>query len=958
MTDALTNSPERRQVTLMFCDLVGSTEMSVRLDPEDLRQVLDAFQKSCAGVVKGYDATVTRFMGDGLLVAFGYPRAYEDAPERAVRAGLEIIEAVKSLEVFPDIELHTRIGISTGTALVGYQISEGIAREHSVLGTTPNLAARLLGLAEPDSVVISDLTHELTGRLFDCESLGEHTLKGFREPVSAWRVVGTTGLVGFDATRRRLRPLVGRRTELDTLLSVWNRARGGEGHVVTIGGDAGVGKSRLYRELRTLAAPDATTVLQLHGVPYHEHSALYAVTQHIQREAGIGPSDPTTCKLDKLEQLIERSGGSVAETAPLLAALLSIPADERYGPLSLSPELQLRQTLAALEASVLGMAHRGTVLLLVEDFQWIDPVTRELLDRLIAKIHSVPVLLVITHRSSVAPQIPVRTVVTRIMLNRLDREECLSLIRSVANDKSLPGLVVEHILEKSDGVPLYVEELTRSVLDSKVLQECEDEYLLTEEFHDLGLPNTLQDSLMARLDRQGTVRGVVQRCAVIGRRFSYQLARAVCGLDDMSLAQAMEALESAELIFPRGQDPGRVYEFKHALVRDAAYSSLLREDRKRLHARVAQALVQDPAHTESELIAHHFVAGGLAHEAIPFLLQAAQRAVSRAAHRQAIRFLNEALRLIGLSDEGPQRDALELNAQALLGVALAAGRSYGLAEVERAYQRARTLGANLGGAAALHFPVIQSGLVSYYLVRAQHWISDELARDFVASAERSLESDSTTPETMSNVIDAYRCLGYTSFFLGDLDASLGALMQCVDQLEASRDEPIVFNTPENPFLAALALMPLVLWLRGDYEGARDRHTQGLEFAWASNQPFNQAFLHSWAAVYHQWCGAAELAGSHARSAVQISSDHGFDVWRRVGQMHLGIALAAQGRAADALSLLTETLPSMREDGIEAFGSYYRYGIAVCQQALGEIEHAMAAVQEAIAHAERQDERFF
>ena len=504
----------------MFCDLVGSTELSERLDPEDLQDVLDGFQQASAAIIAKHRGTVARYMGDGLLVYFGWPQAEEYAPELAVRAGLAIVDAVHSLTLQPRIELRTRIGISTGEVVVGHLIGEGIAAEHSVLGTTPNLAARLLALAEPDSVVISQSTRLLLGRLFEYRDLGAHVLKGFAEPVAAWRVLGEASFDSrFEATHGvpDLTPLVGRREELAVLSDRWHKAESGDGQVVILSGDAGVGKTRLVREFLHTLDPDSSTILQYYGVHYSQHSALRAVINQLERAACINHDDSPDEKLDKLESTVRLANEDLSESVPLLAALLSIPTRGRYEPLNLSPELQHEHTFSVLESLLFALAKRRPVVLIADDMQWIDAVTLELLRRLAAKAHSLPVLLILTHRPEFVPEIPIRSYVTRVLLSRLSRDQCVEFSQLVTKGRALPDEVLQHVLEKSDGVPLFLEELIKSVLDSGALTEHQGGYALARHLPVMKLPNSLQDSLMARLDRQGAARGVAQKCAVIGR---------------------------------------------------------------------------------------------------------------------------------------------------------------------------------------------------------------------------------------------------------------------------------------------------------------------------------------------------------------------------------------------------------------------------------------------------------
>jgi class 3 adenylate cyclase len=511
---------ERRQLTVMFCDLVGSTALSARLDPEDLREVIAAYHHAVADVVGSFDGFVAKYMGDGVLVYFGYPRAHEDDAERAVRAGLGVIDAVGRLDV-KSVRLLARVGIATGLVVVGDLIGEGSAQEQSVVGETPNLAARLQALAEPGAVVIAASTRRLVGNLFEYLDLGAVEVKGIAAHVAAWQVLRSSDLGSrFEALRgSALSPLVGRDEEIDLLLRRWARAKAGDGQVVLVSGEPGIGKSRLAAELDERLHAEPHIRLRYFCSPYHQDSALYPFIDQLGRTSGFAHDDPPVAKLRKLDALLAGAAPAEEDVA-LIADLLSLPASERHSLPNLSPQRKKDRTLQALIRQLEGVARQQPVVMVFEDAHWIDPTSRELLDFTVERVGSLSVLLIVTFRPEFQPPWIGQPQVSMLTLNRLDRRDRTALVAQIAGGEALPDAVVAQIVDRTDGVPLFVEELTKSVLESGVTP--------------LGIPTTLHDSLMARLDRLASVRLVAQIGAAIGREFSYQLLHAVSRFPETS----------------------------------------------------------------------------------------------------------------------------------------------------------------------------------------------------------------------------------------------------------------------------------------------------------------------------------------------------------------------------------------------------------------------------------------
>jgi class 3 adenylate cyclase len=617
---------ERRQLTVMFCDLVGSTALSTKLDPEDLREIIGVYQRRCAEVIAKSGGFVAQYLGDGVLAYYGYPQAHEDDAERAVRAGLDLVAAVAKLDAGADSALRVRVGIATGLVVVGDLIGEGTAQHQTVIGETPNLAARIQALAEPSAVVIAGNTRRLIGELFEYRALGSVSVKGFSKPVPAWQVMGVSAVDSrFEALRATTTPLVGRDEEMELLVRRWQQAKGGNGSVVLISGEPGIGKSRLAQTLLERLSAEPHTRLRFFCSPHHQDSALYPSITQLERAAGFRREDTDEQRLDKLETVLTHAINDLCEAVPLLAALLSIPTVDRYPPLNFSPQKQKEKTLNVLLAQVEGHATRQPVILVVEDAHWSDPSSRELFDLIIDRITTVPVLVIITFRPEFAPPWVGRSHVTLLSLNRLAPRQRAEMIDCMTGGKTLPKEIADQIIDRTDGVPLFIEELTKAVVESGALTHAGDRYTLTGPLPLVAIPTSLQASLLARIDRLGSVREVAQIAAALGRQFSHELISAVALMPQQQLDDALVQLVTAGLIFRRGTPPDAEYRFKHALVQDAAYSTLLRSRRQQLHARIV-AILEDQfpeiVAAEPPLLAQHCTEAGLAEKAVTYWLKA------------------------------------------------------------------------------------------------------------------------------------------------------------------------------------------------------------------------------------------------------------------------------------------------------------------------------------------------
>jgi class 3 adenylate cyclase/DNA-binding SARP family transcriptional activator/sugar phosphate isomerase/epimerase len=646
-------SPERRQLTIMVCNIVGSVPLSARLDPEDMHDLIAVFHKAVADAVSRFDGFVAQYLGDGAHVYFGYPAADEHDAEQAVRAGFAILDAVGALKASFDVTLQASIGIATGLVVVGERPATGDTQQRVAIGEAPNVAVQLQSLAPPGEVVIAASTRRLVGRMFDCRAL---EVKGSPHAVEAWQVRGeTAGVSRFEARRTgALSPLMGRQEEIELLLRRWVQAKLGEGRVVLLSGEPGIGKSRIAESLLAAREDEPRACVRYFCSPHHTHSPLYPFIAQLERAAGFELGSTATAKLDRLETLLKPTAKNVPRDMALIAELLAVPTDGRYPALAVSPAQKREMTLTAILDQLDGVVAHSSVLIVIEDVHWLDPTSLDLLDRLIARVANMAVLLVVTFRPGFQPTWVGQPHVTMLPLSRLGRRDSAGIIAGITKDKALPGAVVEQILSRTDGVPLFIEELTSALLESELLRETTDSYVLDGPLPPLAIPTSLQASLVARLDRLASVKDVAQIGAAIGREFSHELISAVSASTPAELDAALERLTASGLISRRGMPPEATYSFKHALVQDAAYVTMLKSRRRKLHAGIAKVLVgQFPAMVERlpEVVAHHFTEAGLAREAVGYWRKAGQLASVRSAGREAVTFFEQALHLLKTQPE-------------------------------------------------------------------------------------------------------------------------------------------------------------------------------------------------------------------------------------------------------------------------------------------------------------------
>jgi class 3 adenylate cyclase/predicted ATPase len=943
---------ERRHLTVMFCDMAGSTALAARLDPEDLREVIRGFQDACVVAIDRFDGFVAKFMGDGVLAYFGYPRAHEDDAERAVRAGLTVVDVVSRLMLPTKVRLEVRVGIATGLVVVGETLGEGSSQEQVVIGETPNLAARLQGLAEPNAVVIADGTRQLLGGLFDLQDLGPQFLKGMANPIPSWRVVGEHAAESrFEAGQtQRATGFFGREREVDLLMDRWVQARSGEGQVVFLSGEAGIGKSRIVAALRQKIVDEAHTRIQYQCSPHHTNSPFYPVIAQLERAAGFAPDDTPETKHDKLEQVLRYSFSTIDHVASLFATLLSLPFEGRYVALNLTPREQKERTILALNDLLGGLAKQRPVLFILEDGHWIDPTTLELFTRTIDRLQRWPVLLIVTFRPEFEVPWGHYPHVTALALNRLGQSHVVAMIERLTDGKVLPVNVRDEIIAKTDGVPLFVEELTKAVLGSGLLEETADRYVLRGPLPPLAIPATLHDSLLARLDRLASVREIAQIGAVIGREFSYQLLDAVAPVHDEALEDGLDQLSKAELIFPRGVLPEATYIFKHALVQDAAYRSLLRSTRRQLHGRIAQAITElmpQIVETQPELLAHHYAQAGLIDEAIAYGLRAGRRSAARSANEEAITHYTKALELLGAKSAGVERDRQELELLVALGVPTIAARGYMAADVEGIYGRARHLCDKVTDTP--HRFTVLRGLWNSAFLRKPLLKAQELSAELVALADA--QGDDTRRAL------AHRAKGCSLFFRGEFESGWESFRQAIDLWDVDRARAEILVYGEDPSVLCRAYGSWLLWLLGYPDKSSVLICRALADAQRLSNPFIYAMALGLASALHVLRNEFSQALERADASSALSAEHRFPQWTAYAMIHRGRARAELGRADDGIAEMEQGWADWQTLGAKLATGQATLRLAEACAKAGRIAAGLDWIKVAAEHARTFHERF-
>jgi class 3 adenylate cyclase/predicted ATPase len=905
---------ERRYLTVVFCDLVGSTALSTYLDPEDMWRVVASYQAAIGVVIGRYQGMIAQYMGDGVLAYFGYPVAQEDSAVQAVHAALEIVDAVARLRTDVGTALQVRIGIATGTVVVTELLVNEISAEQAI-GETPNLAARLQTLAEPGTVMICPTTRQLTGGYFNYRVLAPVSLKGFAQPISASQVLGTSGVESrFEAMHTsRLPALFGREEEIDLLLRRWRQATQDEGRVVVLTGEPGIGKSHIALALDARLQNESHITLRYFCSAHHTHSALSPFINQIERAAGFKHNDPPAEKLAKLSALVARSTGNPEHRA-VLAGLFALPPDNRCSLQNLTPQRRKEKTFEALLAQLDGLAARQPVLIIFEDVHWIDPTSLEFLAATVAHVPRLRALLLVTARPQFTLPWPSYPHLTTIALTRLGRRDGAALVMRVTAGKTLPKEVMDQILAHTDGVPLFIEELTKMVLEGGLLRERDGEYVLEGPLPPLAIPSTLQGSLTARLDRLSPVREVAQIGAVAGREFHYELLSAVAGLTKQKLDEALDQLVRSELIFRRGEIPQAVFSFKHALVRDAAYAGLLKSRRVHLHAAIADALVREfpeVAQTQPEIVAYHYTQAGSYKEALHYWYEAGKQSAARSAHNEAVSHLTQGLKLIPNIDDPMARSKSELLLQTSLGNSLRTIKGWSTDSVKHAYTRALQLCKESG--LDEHVVPAMFGLWTWNFVRASLHEAQALAEHLLTNAENGNDA-------VYKVL-AHQALGFTLFAQGKFVSAHAELERGISLCEDSKAGAYLDLSAQDPRVHVRSYDGMVLWLLGYPDRAVRICAEARHYAAASQHPFSEAFARTIGLRVHQFRGEPAVVADQAKATMAFCEEHEFLHYTAMALILRGWANAQQGELEKGIAEIQEGLEKERATGALLYEPY-------------------------------------
>jgi predicted ATPase len=878
-------------------------------------------------------------------------RAHEDEAERAVHAALDLVVAIRQLDSMK-IDLAVRVGIATGPVVVGDLLGQGAAQEAAITGETPNLAGRLQSLAGANAIVISDATHRLAGGMFECADLGKHALKGFAEPVQAWSVIRPRPVESrFDATRASsITELIGRDEEVEILLRRWQRAKAGQGQTVLIAGEPGIGKSRLVRALQDSIARESHTRLSFQCSPYHTGSALHPVIEHMQHAARFEPADDAAAKLAKLEAVLALAGRNDRQTVSLFASLLSIPTEGCYAPLAFSPPQLKERTLNALVQQLEGLAERQKVLFVFEDAHWIDPTSMEVLERTVTCLQDLPVLAAITYRPEfTAPWIG-REHVTLLTLNRLSRKDRATMAERVAGETRLPEELLDQIASRTDGVPLFVEELTKSMLESIELRTDVQRNTMGGAMPTLAIPDTLQDALMARLDRLGPMKDKLQVGACIGREFSFDLLAQVSRVPADELSAALDRFMEAELIFRRGDPPAAVYTFKHALVQDAAYSSLLRIKRAEIHGTIASAIeatFPDAVKAQPEIVAHHLTEAGLSERAVPMWVQASRNAARKSANTEAIRHFNKALELLSALPDDEARKRQELAIQINLGPAYMTAKGFVAPEVGAAYARARDLAKDLQDSSQLFTSLW--GLWLFNQMRPKKGTARSLSEDLLALGAHNEDS--------GQILQARHTSWTTNFFIGDFKYASEQAQGGWELYDASEHRTHKFlYGGHDPGLCSRMFGAASAFVLGFPDQALAVMRDGLNLAKTLDHPLSIVMGEQWLVIVHLFRGEAREAGPILDHAIRVASDAGIPrgMW---ANFLSGWALSLNGRASEGVSRALSDFEAVGAAGQEALRPYYTGVLADMCGAAGRLDDGLRFVDKAIAVASSQDSQW-
>jgi class 3 adenylate cyclase/predicted ATPase len=903
---------ERRQITVLFCDVVGWTQLSEKLDPEDLQILIDKYRLVCRTAIERYEGSVAGYLGDGVMAFFGWPRAHEDDAVRAVRAALDILSGVTGVSGVP----NSHVGISSGPVVVGAIGSSDTARSMDAIGETPNIAARLQNLAVPNTVLISESTKRLVSAAFELQDLGLQELKGVSHPLQVYRVLAARSNVSrFEAAHAGpVTPLVGRSIELSLLVDRWRKVGEGDGQFVLLSGIPGVGKSRLVHELKSHIQHEPHFLLNHQGSPYHSQSAFFPVIEQIEQAADLTARDSDADKLAKLNDYLRRSTDGHAESALLIANLLSIPTEGHQDLSELTPQQIKNRTLGKLVDLVLALSARRPTLCVFEDVHWIDPSTLELLELLLGRINKARVLLVASYRPEFRPTWFTRANATMLSLTRLSRSEVTGMVRDLLGGEAMPQQILDQIIEKADGVPLFVEELTSSILRAPTVIPAEDgDTGQAPQPAELMVPETLHDALMERLDRVSldrrlTQRRIAQIAAVIGREFSYDLLSMASGNDENELRVALSALEEADIIYRIGISPFIRFAFKHVLLRDAIYSSLLKSKRREIHAHIAAVLPNhfpELVENRPEILAYHYSEAGEHQLALRAWHGSGQRALAHSANSEAMAHFRKALETLGALPDTTERTRQEIRIQLALGIPLIAVRGYASAETREAFARARTLCLKLDNAPE-YFQAL-FGLWGHSWMGGKNDDALSMANEFLSRAQASADI------VLLRV--AHRVMGSTLLTIGEFEASREHFEKTIALSTAKSERPLYHLYMVEPQAASLLLLSWDLWFLGYPDQSLSRVSEGLALGRELRHPYTIAFALYMTSVVHLLRGDPGSALASAEESLEVSREQRFSLYILLSRISRARAIGELGRLDEARNEMKLALDDARRDGV-------------------------------------------
>jgi class 3 adenylate cyclase/tetratricopeptide (TPR) repeat protein len=946
---------ERRQVSIMFSDIIGSTALSENLDPEDLLTILRDYQAACSKVIGLYEGHLAKYLGDGILAYFGYPTAHEDDARRAIQAGLGIIEAMVAIrERFlreTGVQVDVRVGIHTGLVVIGDKDAKDVLEAYAIVGNTPNVAARIQGAAEPNTLIVSADTFKLTRGFFEMVDYGTHELKGISHAVKLYRVLHeSTARSRLDAASGQLTPLAGRDEELKTVMGRWHRAEEGSGQIVLVSGEAGVGKSRLLLALKQRAGNDPEAWLtELRCSPFHQNSSFYPIIDFLEHVALKFEGDDSPAeKLLKIEGFVVQYGLEIARTVPLLAALLSVPAGAQYKTLALTPQRQRQKTIEILVSAILARASRQPMLFAVEDIHWIDPSSLEMLDQLIARIEKHKILVFLTYRQQFSPPWLPKPNSVQIELAGLSRKNAAEIIRRVAGNKDLPPEAVDHIIAKTDGVPLFLEELTKAILESDLLVERNGRYELARSLEALGIPLTLQNSLTSRLDRMGGAKAVAQLGATIGREFTYKMLKAILGNHRKDLRPHLNRLVQARILFQRGSSPNDSYVFKHALIQDSAYSSLLRAHRRNYHRQIAETIEEkfsDLAKSQPELLAQHFTEALQVRKALQYWLTAGVSALQRSANAEALSHLRRGLELVEHLTEGETKARIELELQSAMGPALIALKGFGDNEVGAVYARAGELSAQLGEGP--HLFTSLWGRWVYHLVRDDLHQARRLALEMKHLGEVSKDS--------AMLVEAHWTLGNTLFWLGKLNESRSNLEKAIEIYEPQRHHTHAYVYGQDPGVAAHCYAACTYFALGFPDRASRAQQKALQLAESLNHPFSIGWALAFPFMIDMFNCDPVAALQAADRTIAYCTEQAYLFWLFAAMVVRGWAISLLEDPEEGVSLIKKGLEGWQTIGSIIVRPIFLGLFGEAKALRGDLADAIATVDEGISIAGFQNE---